>query len=89
MIIISYDICDDKMRTRFSKMLTSNGAIRLQFSVYEVENTKRVIDNITLKIQAYAKHFTANDSVVVFNVASEHVTKYGCAIHRDKPVVYL
>lgn len=35
MIIISYDISDDKMRTNFSKMLKKNGAIRLQFSVYE------------------------------------------------------
>lgn len=45
MIIISYDISDDKMRTNFSKMLKSNGAIRLQFSVYEVRNTKRIINN--------------------------------------------
>ena len=40
MLVISYDIKDDKLRTRFSKMLTKNGAIRLQYSVYEVNNTK-------------------------------------------------
>lgn len=34
MLVISYDIHDTKLRTRFSKMLTKNGAIRLQFSVY-------------------------------------------------------
>lgn len=88
MIIVSYDIANDKMRTRFSKMLMKNGAIRLQFSVYEVENTKRVVDNLTTKIEAYAKHFTADDSVVLFDVASDRVTKYGNAIHRDKPVLY-
>lgn len=27
MIIISYDIADDKMRTRFSKMLTKHGLL--------------------------------------------------------------
>ena len=49
MIIVSYDISDDKMRTNFSKMLKSNGAIRLQFSVYEVSNTKRIVDNLVAK----------------------------------------
>ena len=63
MIIVSYDISDDKMRTNFSKMLKSNGAIRLQYSVYEISNTKRIVDNLVAKIEAYAKHFTADDSV--------------------------
>lgn len=88
MIIVSYDIADDKMRTHFTKMLTGNGAIRLQYSVYEVENTKRIIENLTAKIEAYAKHFTADDSVIIFDVSSDHVTKYGRAIHRDQPVLY-
>ncbi|MBP3456361.1 MAG: CRISPR-associated endonuclease Cas2 [Alistipes sp.] len=89
MIIVSYDIADDKMRARFSKMLTKHGAIRLQYSVYEVRNTKRIVDNITLKIEAYARHFTMDDSVVIFDVADHAVTKYGNAIHRDRAVVYL
>lgn len=88
MIIISYDIADNKMRTNFSKMLMGNGAIRLQYSVYEVQNTKRVMDNLVAKIEAYSKHFTAADSVVIFDVASDKVSKYGNAIHRDNPVVY-
>lgn len=88
MIIISYDISDNKMRTHFSKMLTKKGAIRLQFSVYEVANTKRIVDNLIAKIEAYSKHFTADDSVILFDVASDKLIKYGNAIHRDKPVVY-
>ena len=88
MIIVSYDISDDKMRTNFSKMLKSNGAIRLQFSVYEVRNTKRIVDNLVAKIEAYAKHFTADDSVILFDVDSDKLTKYGNAIHRDQAIVY-
>lgn len=65
MIIISYDISDDKMRTNFSKMLKKYGAIRLQFSVYEAVNTKRIIGNLVAKIEAYSKHFTADDSVII------------------------
>ena len=76
------------MRTHFAKMLTSNGAIRLQYSVYEVRNTKRIMDNLAVKIEAYSKHFTADDSVVVFDVESDKMTKYGRAIHRDRDIVY-
>lgn len=88
MIIISYDIADDKIRTRFAKMLTKQGAIRLQYSVYEVRNTKRIVDNLILKIESYAKHFTMDDSVVIFYVAENAVFKYGNAIHRDRDIVY-
>ncbi len=88
MILISYDIKNDKIRTRFSKMLTKLGAIRLQFSVYEVNNTRRIMDNLTAKIEAYSKLFTYDDSVIVFQVEADKLTKYGNAIHRDRPVVY-
>ena len=88
MIIISYDISDVKMRANFSKMLKSNGAIRLQFSVYEVRNTKRIVDNIMAKIEAYAKHFAADDSVILFDIDADKLKKYGNAIHRDQNVVY-
>lgn len=88
MIIVSYDISDNKMRNHFSKMLKGNGAIRLQYSVYEVRNTKRIIDNLVAKIEAYSKHFTADDSIVIFDVDSDKLTKYGNAIHRDQSVVY-
>lgn len=88
MIIISYDISDTKIRTRFSKMLRANGAIRLQLSVYEVENTKRIVSNIVAKIEAYSKHFSSDDSVVLFEVDADKLIKYGNAIHRDQQIVY-
>ena len=88
MIIVSYDIADDKMRTNFSKMLKENDAIRLQFSVYELQNTKRIVDNLLVKIEAFSRHFTQDDSVVVFDVSSGNIKKYGNAIYRDKPIVY-
>lgn len=90
MLIISYDISNDKIRTRFSKMLTKNGAIRLQMSVYEVNNTKRVLENITIKIESvFSKLFTADDSVIIFDVSQDKLIKYGNSIHRDVPICYL
>lgn len=89
MKIISYDIGDDRWRARFTRMLVKHGAIRLQYSVYEVANTKRVMDNLTANIEAWAKHFTLDDSVIIFDVDENKMIKYGNAIHRDKPVVFL
>ena len=90
MIIVSYDIKNDKTRTKFAKMLRSQGAIRLQFSVYEVNNTQRIIDNIKMNIgEKFSKMFTGADSVMIFDAPNAKVQKFGNAIHRDKDVVYL
>ena len=90
MLVISYDIKSDKLRSRFSKMLTKHGAIRLQYSVYEFNNTKRLIGNIIVKIEnVYATHFSGADSVMIFDVQNDNIIKYGNAIHRDKEILYL
>ena len=88
MLVISYDISNTKLRTRFSKILTANGAIRLQYSVYEVNNTARVLDNLLLKIDDFSKRFTGSDSVIIFDVSAVKLKKYGNAIHRDVDIVY-
>lgn len=89
MLIISYDIKDDKLRTKFSKMLTKNGAIRLQYSVYEVNNTDRVLNNLKVMIEdSFAKYFGGADSVIIFDVNGVKLQKYGNAIHRDVDIVY-
>ena len=89
MLVISYDIQDDKLRTRFSKMLVKNGAIRLQLSVYELNNTQRVIDNIKIKVEdVFSSKFSGADSVMIFDVNSKNIIKYGNAIHRDEDIVY-
>ena len=51
MLVVSYDIKDDKLRTKFLKMLTKNGAVRLQYSVYEINNTERVMNNLMVIIE--------------------------------------
>lgn len=89
MLVISYDISNDKLRNRFAKMLIKNGAVRLQFSVYEVNNTKRVIDNLIVKINMqFMPKFDGGDSVIIFEVSNSNVLKFGNAIHRDKDIVF-
>ena len=50
-LLISYDIHNNKLRTQFAKMLTRNGAIRLQYSVYEANNTERILNNLRIIIE--------------------------------------
>lgn len=89
MLVISYDISNTKLRTRFAKMLTKNGAVCLQYSVYEVNNTVREIENLMIKIEQFSKKITGADSVIIFDVSNVKLKKYGNAIHRDADIVYL
>lgn len=90
MLIISYDIKDNKLRGKFARMLTKNGCIRLQCSVYEFNNAKRLIDNIRENIRdKFSKLFTQDDSVVIFEVNNEKTEKFGNAIHRDQDLIFL
>ena len=88
MLVVSYDISDTKLRTRFSKILTTNGAIRLQYSVYEINNTTRVLENLLIKIDQFAKRLNGGDSIIVFEVSGIKLKKYGNAVHRDVDIVF-
>ena len=88
-LLISYDIHDDKLRSHFAKMLTRNGAIRLQYSVYEANNTDRILNNLRIQIkEEFAKKFSGEDSVIIFEINKLKTHKYGNAIHRDQDIVY-
>lgn len=89
MLIVSYDISDTKTRTKFSKFLSQYGT-RLQYSVFELKHSKRLIDVIVAEIEhSYKPKFTMSDSILIFNVLDDNVIKYGNAIHRDEPVVFI
>ena len=68
MLLISYDICNDKVRTKFSKFLSKFG-FRLQYSVFEINNSDTVLQNITTEIEnTYMKLFTEEDSIIIFKL---------------------
>lgn len=39
-------------------------------------------------IDDFAKKFDGGDSVIIFDVSTVKLTKYGNAIHRDTDIVY-
>lgn len=85
MILVSYDICDDKLRTRFSKDLAKFG-FRLQYSLYEIRNSEHMLDNITTMIvNKYESCFSQKDSVMIIKLNPNcTIIKFGYAENEDK-----
>ena len=83
MILVSYDIADNKLRTRFSKFLSKFGR-RLQFSVYEIKNSARILENIATEItNGFEKEFEETDSVYIFQMSNTcKITTFGYAKHE-------
>lgn len=76
MMIVTYDIQDDKLRTRFSRFIKKFG-YRLQYSVYEIKNSQRILGLIQTEIEAnFGKKFQQTDSVMIFDLSKQ------CKIHR-------
>lgn len=80
MLLVSYDISDDRLRTHFSKYLSKFGG-RLQYSVFEIRNSERVLENITTYIRHhFEKQFSQNDSVMIFDLSKQcKITRFGYA----------
>jgi len=91
MLLLSYDISKDRTRTKFSKFLNRYGR-RLQYSVYELRNSPRVLQNIRTEIELqYRKQFSGADSVVIFQICEgdkKKVVRYGYAENEEKEVVF-
>ena len=67
MIIISYDISNNKKRAKFNKYIKQYGHM-LQYSVYEIDNSERILNNIISDIKnKFTKMFDDEDSIYIFN----------------------
>lgn len=90
MLIVSYDISDTKLRTKFSKFLKKYG-YRLQYSIYEIKNSARILANIEAEIEGnFAKYFEQTDSVMIFNMSKQcKITKYGYAKNDDSDLIVI
>lgn len=84
MIIISYDISNDKKRAKFNRYIRKFGHM-LQYSVYEIENSERILKNIVTDINnKWLKQFDQTDSVYIFRMSSScQIEKYGYARNDD------
>ncbi|MBI5219119.1 MAG: CRISPR-associated endonuclease Cas2 [Bacteroidia bacterium] len=90
MLLVSYDISNDKLRTQFSKFLSKFGH-RLQYSVFEIHNSDRILEIITTQIKIFfSKQFEQTDSIMIFKMSNTcEVTKYGYAKNADEDLIII
>ncbi len=90
MLYVSYDFSNDKTRTRFAKFLSKYGR-RVQYSLFLIHNSDRVLQNILTEIELkYKDKFTGADSIIIVPVTpadEAKVIKYGYAKNEDKEVL--
>ena len=85
MFIVSYDISNDKLRTKFAKYLSRFGH-RLQYSVFQIDKSSKIIDNIIQDLKNnFEKKFTQEDSVLIFKLSSScEIIRFGYAKNDEK-----
>ncbi len=90
MLLISYDISCDKLRTKFAKYLMQFGH-RLQYSLFEIKNSPRLLAIIKLEIESnFAKQFDQSDSVMIFHMSKQcKIIKYGYAKNDDSDLLVI
>lgn len=90
MIIVSYDIGNDKLRTRFSKFLLKYG-FRLQYSIFQIRNSKRILALVSSEIKnKFEKRFGQTDSVIIFNLSEQcKITRYGYAKNDEEDLIII
>ena len=90
MVVVSYDISNDKLRTKFAKYLSRFGH-RLQYSVFEIDNSEQIVNNIVNDLKnKYEKSFSQEDSVIIFKLSSScEVLRFGYAKNDEKDFIII
>ena len=90
MVVVSYDISNDKLRTKFAKYLSRFGR-RLQYSVFEIDNSEKIVNNIVNDLKnKYEKSFSQEDSVIIFKLSSScEVLRFGYAKNDEKDFIII
>ncbi len=92
MLIVSYDFEDDKTRTKFARLLEKYGH-RLQYSVWEIKNSPRVLQNLMTVIELeYKKLFSDRDSILIFSLCEgckKKIKRYGYARFEESDLIFI
>ncbi|MBI5401556.1 CRISPR-associated endonuclease Cas2 [Candidatus Wolfebacteria bacterium] len=90
MLFISYDFERNNPRAKFSKFLKKFGR-KIQYSVYEIRHSQRVLQNILSEVELkYKKQFRNADSIVIVPICEacqKKIVRYGFAANEEKDVI--
>ncbi|HRU17243.1 MAG TPA: CRISPR-associated endonuclease Cas2 [Bacteroidia bacterium] len=79
----------NKTGSRFSKFLEKYG-VRVQFSVFEIQNSNRVLNIVLNTIERKFKNrFEAGDSIYIFRANHEETIRYGSATLLDNDLIII
>jgi CRISPR-associated protein Cas2 len=90
MLLVAYDISNDKLRSRLAKTLGKYG-YRLQYSIFQIRNSDRVLKNICIEIESeFEADFKETDSVIIFRLSKQcKITRYGYAKNDDDDLIVI
>lgn len=92
MLIVSYDISNNKTRTKFSKFLEKYWR-RLQYSVFELKNSDRILNLVLVQIDKYfAKSFENTDSIIIIQVCEwckNKLIRYWYLVNEEKQLLII
>lgn len=92
MIILSYDITNDRVRTKFAQFLNKYGR-RLQYSVRELKYSERMLDVILVEIEKkWKKSFENTDSILILKICewcNKKIIRYWYAVQEEQEIVFL
>lgn len=90
MILVSYDIQNDKLRAKFAKFILKFGE-RKQYSVYEIKNSQRILSLIKSELDFnFAKKIGEEDSVLIIETSKTcKISRYGFAKHDDSDIIVI
>ena len=90
MILISYDISNDKIRARFNKYIRKYGHM-VQYSVYEISNSEGMLNKIMWSIKNHwEKVFEESDSVIIIKTSKNcKIIKFGYAKHDEDDIILI
>lgn len=92
MLIVTYDIHSDKLRSKFSRFLKKYWR-RLQYSVFEIKNSKRLINIIKTEIESnFSPKFTWADSILILPftiVDREKIIRYWQPALEEEELLFL
>ncbi len=92
MLIITYDIHDDKLRSKFSRTIKKYGR-RIQYSVFEIKNSQRILSILKREIEEKFKpKFTWADSILIIPITKvdrEKVIRYGQPAMEEEELLFL
>jgi CRISPR-associated protein Cas2 len=92
MLIVTYDISNDKLRTKFWKFLKKYWR-RIQYSVFEIKNSNRILSIIKTEIEnVFSKKFTWADSILIIPISKadrEKVIRYGQPAMEEEELLFL